>query len=902
VRKIALICSLLFLSSFEIKRVYAAQTKAVERIELSGVSVFGNGTIEEALEIEPGEQPDAGRIARTVQNLLGLYHSHGYESTEVKSNLLRKKGAGDRLENVLEFSINEGDPTRVASVEFVPENLQGSGAEKIWRKIYANLSVKNAINPGEIFDQERLANIKRALLETLATDEFIGAHADDIRISTVASGPIGYVVKSDESTARWLNIEFHVDLGDRVSFGFRGNQYFTVNQLAALEEEQRVLGFGKDYVGAIQNKIIDTYKASGFARVRIQTYTFEDPTHQERHVTYVIDEGLRVQIDSVVFDGNTLFSSEILRKQFFSRASVLVQNHYYVEKDAQGAAEVLIDWLKSQGYLAAKLVAINSVPFEKSGIKSEAAFVKITIYIYEGDQTIVEKVNLNGVNEFTPEQLGTIIGIGVSQPLDLFDFGKGLDSLKLAYRNRGYLGIRILDEGTERVISYSSENRLAQINLDVSEGAKYRAGPVEIEGLQITKEIVVKREMVFKEGEVLRADQIIETESRLRRLGIFSVVTIRTRDDPEKPGLKLIKISVQEAVPGSIAGGPGLRNDLGVRLFGQVGYDNLWGLGHNVSLNANINRRFQDFRFAEYGAQLAYLWPYFALKDATFKPSLTLSGTEFIRFDATDVTLALNFEKRLSPKLTALFTYSLERANQFHTFDVSDSGVLRVGTVTPALRLDLRDNPLNPSKGFFSFFSFDFATPGLGSQAPDVTNSLASALATNSLINQNDATVGYYRLQWRNDLYFTLLPDTVLFLSFRTGFERNNEANGFIPLIKQFALGGSGSVRGFKEQGINIQNIQVRGTASYVNYRAQVDFPFTGSLKLGPFLDAANLNVDNYSLGRLRYGAGFGLHYLSPVGPIGLDVGFNLNPQLDTTQTVPTLESPVQVYFSVGVI
>jgi len=290
------------------------------------------------------------------------------------------------------------------------------------------------------------------------------------------------------------------------------------------------------------------------------------------------------------------------------------------------------------------------------------------------------------------------------------------------------------------------------------------------------------------------------------------------------------------------------------------------------------------------------------LKDATFKPSLTLSGTEFIRFDATDVTLALNFEKRLSPKLTALFTYSLERANQFHTFDVSDSGVLRVGTVTPALRLDLRDNPLNPSKGFFSFFSFDFATPGLGSQAPDVTNSLASALATNSLINQNDATVGYYRLQWRNDLYFTLLPDTVLFLSFRTGFERNNEANGFIPLIKQFALGGSGSVRGFKEQGINIQNIQVRGTASYVNYRAQVDFPFTGSLKLGPFLDAANLNVDNYSLGRLRYGAGFGLHYLSPVGPIGLDVGFNLNPQLDTTQTVPTLESPVQVYFSVGVI
>ena len=873
----------------------------VDRIELNGVSVFGNGSIEEALEIEPGDQVDKARVLRTVQNLLALYHSHGYESVQLKTNLFRKKSQNGRSENVLEFDITEGDPTRVAAIEFIPESLHGSGAGKLWSKIHADLLAKATLAPGDIFDQDKISSIKRSLLDILATDEFIGAKADDIRVSTSTHAPPGYVAKPDEPTARWINIEFHVDLGDRVSFGYRGNQFFTINQLDALEEEQRVLGFGKDYIGAIQNKIIDAYKASGFAKVQIKAFTFEDPVRQERHVTYVITEGPRVTIDSLGFDGNNYFTSAELQKVFYDKASVIIQNHYYVEKDVQSAAEVLIDWLKSKGYLAAKLVAINSTPFDKTISGETQSVVKIVIYIYEGDQTIVEKINLNGVKELSLGQVEDLIGVKENQPLDLYSFGKGLDALKLAYRNLGYLGIRVTDEGTERVVTYTSENRLAQINLDISEGPKYRCSSIEIEGLQLTKEIVVKRELLFKEGEVLTESEILDTELRLRRLGIFSVVTIHTRDDPDRAGYKLVKISLQEAVPGVLAGGPGLRNDLGIRLFGQLSYDNLWGLDHTVSLNATVNHRFEDFHFVEYGAQLAYLWPYFALKDMTFKPSFTSSATQYDTFDATDLTLALTFEKKLSSKLTALFTYSLERVNQFNTLDYTDQGVVLIGSVTPALRLDLRDNPLNPSKGFFSFLSFDFAAPELGSQSPDPTKA-QNDIATNQLINQSDATVGYYRVQWRNDFYYPILPDTVLFLSFRTGFERNDEVNGFIPLIKQFALGGEGSVRGFAEQGINIQNIQVRGTASYVNYRAQIDFPFTGGLKIGPFLDAANLNVDTFSFGNVLYGAGFGLHYTSPVGPIGLDVGFNLNPQIDYSQVPPSLQPPVQVYFSVGVI
>jgi outer membrane protein insertion porin family len=107
-------------------------------------------------------------------------------------------------------------------------------------------------------------------------------------------------------------------------------------------------------------------------------------------------------------------------------------------------------------------------------------------------------------------------------------------------------------------------------------------------------------------------------------------------------------------------------------------------------------------------------------------------------------------------------------------------------------------------------------------------------------------------------------------------------------------LGGVSSLRGFGEQELNSQNTVIKGSLSYVNYRTQLDVPISGGLRVGPFLDAANLRIDSFSFGGLRYGSGFGFHYLTPVGPVNLDWGFKLNP-------LPG-EDTNQFYFSIGVL
>ena len=73
-----------------------------------------------------------------------------------------------------------------------------------------------------------------------------------------------------------------------------------------------------------------------------------------------------------------------------------------------------------------------------------------------------------------------------------------------------------------------------------------------------------------------------------------------------------------------------------------------------------------------------------------------------------------------------------------------------------------------------------------------------------------------------------------------------------------------------------------------------MDFLVGESLSFGPFFDAGNVQVDNFSLGYLRYGTGVGMRYLTPIGPVNFDWGFKLFPH--------GAEQTNVFYFSLGVI
>ncbi len=891
-----------------VERLSTEARLEIDRVEITGVTVFDQPSIEGALEIGVGDRLERIKVIRTVENFQSLYRIRGYENTEVRSEFLRTRSEAGSFENILRIQIIEGKPVRIASIHLVPALARSDDFQKSWKSIEPMLFSLLGVTAGNILDQDRIIKGKRSVLDYLATEEYVGAKIDDVRLST-AVVPSGTKLEA----SRWLDLEFRVDLGDQVTFGFRGNTALTRGYLNALVEEQRLLGFGKDYVGSIQNRIEDEYRSMGYAQVRVTPYTFEKSGLQERHISYAIQEGFRVLIDAVDFDGNVIFSGEQLKKRFFSLSAPLVQRGYFINKEIEKAAERLIERLKSEGYLSAKLVTISRIPLPPKNGGHES--MRLVIYLYEGEQTQVQKIQILGIKAFSYQEIIQLLGIQKDYPLNLFTFSEGLEALKATYRSKGYLSMSILNEGKENVVQYSEENRKADIHLEIEEGSQYRAGRIQIDGLTKTINQVVEREFQFQAGDVIDEHKLMDTEARLRRLGIFSAVKIRAAEDEEgRPGYKTVQVLLEEGTPGVIAGGVGYRNDLGIRVFGQTTYTNLWSRNHALSFGVNLNRRFDDVFCAnidrdgiahggpcylEYRFELGYHWPWFTLGETSFRPRITVERTQFRSFDAETKSLAAGLERRLlaNVNLTGAFTYSLEQVEQKNPIIEIDRQTLLIGAVTPALRLDLRDNSLAPTSGLYSTVSYEFAHPSFLGQSnhPSVT--------------QDDRfPIAYSRVQWRTDGFIPLGREMTWYLSARFGFEQNLvatppeispqdlEARRFaIPLIKQFALGGAGSVRGFGEQKINKADLAIRGTLSYANYRTQLDFPFAGSLRFGPFFDAARLAEDNCKVDCDFFkAAGVGFHYMSPVGPVNFDWGFNLKPREQ--------DDPYQFHFSIGVI
>lgn len=841
--------------------------------------------LENSLEVGPGDRYEPSKVLRTAANIKKLYRIHGYEQVRIQSKLLRKK-TGDEFETILEFTVDEGSPTRIAEVTIVSEGLKESQI--------SNLIYKIGIIQGDLLDEEKLNESKRTLQDLLASREYVGAQANQVQIETV-SAPKGL----EKSRAhRWVKVEFHVRPGDKVSFGFRGNQVFSLTQLLAFVEDQRVLGFGKDYVTSIKNRVEQEYRALGFGRVKVQVYTFENPARQERHVSYEIDEGPKIHLEDVEFDGNEAFSEQELKEHFYAKAATVIRQGFYSEADAKNAAELVVEWMKSKGYLSAKLIAMNATPQSRRIAGKIKHSVKLTLYVYEWDQTLVRSIELKGLHAFSPEEVKKILGIREGEPLNLSAFSQGIEAIKALYREKGYLGMSILNEDAlDQVVKYSDENRIADIDLDISEGPRYRVSRLILEGLTFTKEDVVRREIPIHEGDILEESLITETEARLRKLGIFSSISLKLSDDPEHEEHKIFRISLQEGTPGVISGGIGFRNDLGIRVFSGIAYTNLWGKNHTLAFDVNANRRVDlNYHFGEFQTQLAYVWPWFLNQDLIFRPNFTVSRLQYRLFDATTVSAAAVWEKRLFSHVTGALSYTLERVNQFNaTVYLQDNQGVTIGAITPTIRVDYRDHPLAPTRGFYGTASFEYAAPWLLSQLEGFP-------------------VSFTRFQLRTDYFVPITSDMIWYSSFRMGLARNLEAqqvdpttgsmhpfSGVIPRIKQFTLGGAGSLRGFTEQQLNHQTIPIHGTQSYVNYRTQIDLPIAGNLRFGPFLDAANLQVDAFSLGaNLRFGAGVGFHYQTPVGPVNMEIGFNLNPGMDRTTGRP---EPTSVfYFTIGVI
>ena len=550
------------------------------------------------------------------------------------------------------------------------------------------------------------------------------------------------------------------------------------------------------------------------------------------------------------------------------------------------------------------------------------------IPVVEGPRTLLHQVVIRGAEKVSTRELLSATELEREQPFSYLGIEQARRRMLDAYQERGFAFAKV-----EASVRFSSDRTRADVEFQVVERFPVHVDHIVIQGADRTNHSLIRRVLKFQSGDLFRPSLVRDSERELGMLGVFNGVSIAL-EDPELPArVKSLVVTVSERRSQFLGFSAGLSTGQGARSGFEYGYRNLFGEAVGLSLRVQFAYQlfFVDQTVAEHFAKLDVqdrLERRISL-DATI-PRLPGMGRVRTSLDLVHVrdnerdfgldqnALGITFSLTPLQRLTTTLGGDLENNNVDLFTGEALKDYLKMPQVQRNLRLlhllrvpegtstlvaartsvsyDHRDSPFTPTRGYFATTSLELARTLSGQ--PDQFETV-------------DQFVSRF-LKWSVSAsgYIPLGGNVVL--AGQARFGRNFhliKASQTYP-NRAFFLGGVETLRGFLEDELIPQDIAdqiekdpallpntvVRSGDAFVLFRAELRFPLYKELRGGVFSDVGNLWADASNLDPfdLRPTAGFGLRLNTPVGPIALDWGFNLNPRSALN------ERSNAIHFSIG--
>lgn len=839
-------------------------------VQIRGNKSFSTNSIKDLLDLKTGQNFERGSVTEAGERLKEFYGENGFYSTVVE---VKFATLPDNQIQVV-FEIDERSPCRIESLEFVTEN-QGL-REYLHRRVKRFL--KRPLTTAAFQD------LQSAIQESLLFERYL--------LSTVGKPEINY---NDDRTQ--AHLKYLIRNPFRYDHYFVGNSQLSVFDIVKTARVDEIQATSGDPSAEVSDRIKQRYLQSGFPHVQIKTTESEDPKAFKRAVTINIDEGPRVKITGFEVTGRISRPSKYYSQFIKENSSALLERGYYYRKDVELGYQNLINELRNQGYLKARVQSLRTEYVNK---KAEA---KIRIVLDEGPLTQVRKIDFKGIKAFSEIELSSVVAIKVNAPLRLSALEDSINRLQNFYRSRGYLEMHIknLDD---QLVHYNDRGTEANVTFDIVEGPQVIVSSIAIEGNSFTKDYVVLREIDFEIGDVLTPEKIEESRTRLNRMGIFSQVAINTVEEGTKVSQRTVKISVGERDPGlfKIGVGADSERELTLRQFTALSYNNIAGTAQGVSGRLELGYNPTQVQYLTHRLTAGYYRPFFGNSRTRGRINATRQKqvTDYEeKLDLIEVTDSSRIDFLLERDLTSTtkLTWRLWSIDSVKTFGVEGkcddstsvkckSELDQIVTIGPTLDVDFRDSPFVPTRGSHFRWSLFYSSPDLGSSR-DVE--FAKTEASYSYL----WNLGSPHLVWANQL--------------RGGYVTNLStiAGSKVPESHIFFLGGTSSIRGFSGSG-SIERIPnayefpsneviVNEDSHYYLLRSEFRYPIYGVVGGVLFYDGGLVNVTGYEFEKpYRHSAGFGIRFNTPVGPVSLDMGFKLDRKADRK------EDPWRVHFSIG--
>jgi outer membrane protein insertion porin family len=844
----------------------------VDRIEFEGMLGLPEEALLRVVVDRFGTSPRAARSPEMVEALGMEYRRRGYASARITSRLIETHDP-DRA--TLVFEVEAGRRLVIADRRFTQRDADVQGT----------VTVLPDIKPGQPFDDDVIERELRTWEDTMHARGFYEARA----------------THGSEITEDGAIVSVNLTRGPRVVVRFTGDPLPDADRerLVPIRAEGSA---DEDLLEDSSRAIEDFLHARGYRDANV-AYTRQEQK-EELIITFEIDRGPRYLMRNVSFMGNMAIANMELLPLI-----PLKQGEPFVRATVATGLGAIQRLYRTRGFTRVQVKADESVLVPENAEDPDRD-TDVQVAIAEGPRTLIGVVSFTGNTTIGESTLRTLAMVSEGQAFSEAEILAARERIDLEYRNRGYEGVVVTSEP-----AFTADDTRADVAFRITEGPQVVVDHIIIVGNRRISTRIIQRELLLREGEPLGFSALVESRQRLFALGMFRRAQIELLGKGGEARRDVL-VEVEESPPTELGFGGGLEGgsflttgDTGVaeerfevapRGFFQIGRRNLWGKNRRIDLFTRLAIRprdppavpvtplptpeetaFEDFgsRFYEYRVLGQFREPraFDSPADVVVTGLVEQARRSSFNFDRKEARVEAGF--RLSRIYSAIGLYSFQRTRLFDERYTPDAPPPLIDRLFPEVRLskvsaslirDKRDDPLDPSTGTMMIVDGEIAARVIGSEVGFVQTYLQG--------------FSYYRLPSARRVVLALGARVGL----ATGFARDVAGVTIqdLPASERFFAGGDTTVRGFtldrlgNEETITPTGFPTGGN-SVVILNSELRIAVVGPLQATGFVDAGNVfpRASDLDFTDIRPSAGFGVMYRSPVGPIRVDLGFNLDPR-----------------------
>ena len=812
--------------------------------EMTGLDEFSQDNILSAAHLAGGSRikntPDT--LASIRRDVVRYMNEQGYLDASVEVQCLE----GETYCKRLSFAVTEGQPFTISEII-----VDGDGLSPEFDR-----ELRSEVEPGDPATSSTSNAVERDLVLALREQGYIAA-----RVSPT------YEAVPGTATAKMI---VTTDIREPISFVFKGNTVFSASDfLDSIDLFSRRRPFGNNTINLLLQNIEQMYQQKGYLFVQV-SYT-ENRNNPERLVYEItINEEAPTKVRQLTVTGASGFTMERIRELMdelgYGEQKDLLKPEFAIPADLDTLRDILAVVFQQEGYTDVSVsYKIEPAP--------DSDQLDIIYTVAEGVSHTVSSITTSGVPSTIklPNRPAT--------PASYPRVNQYIEQIVATLKDEGYV-----------FPSVSSDAGIddQSIEIFVEPGPLATIGSISFEGLSKLTPDIAQGFVKMQPGQPYRMETVNATKRALLRSGLFSRVEIVAADGDINGPNEAIVIRLAERPLDTLEIGTGASSEFGVHLFGEATDKSLFLDGRSLSFR--LDTYLNQFQLSSNNADsinqgfasLRYLDPeflgsnYILTEEARYQRQ-TISTYEF---DFDRLLFASYLFRRLHNGVSFSGGHSLLLDDLFNVdpgaiIGPLDEGHVRLSFLSGVLKLDQRDDPLLPRSGYTVTLEPKLSMIGIGSEA-----NYGTIVGT---------TTGIVPLKPLGDRFS-------LGLAASAGLSQPWGSTTEIPITQRFYLGGRTTVRGYDQNSLGPEGSDgaIIGGDTMLLGKGQLEYMLFDSFSTHLFYDAGNVwlrHVD-LNLSDIKQGSGAGFQYLSPIGPIGMDLGTPLNPSSG--------DSRLLVTFSVG--